>query len=100
MFSEVFDLTQATPGNDPEIITGLHDNEAFLTQISGKAYAVYYPRKGSANIVLPSTGARYTVQWLNIDTSSWQEKTKASGRELVLSPPAGGQWLALITVGE
>ena len=96
MFVDAFELPRAQAGNEPSIISALESNEAFISRIPGKNIAVYFPRKGEVNLNLPEGEKIVSIQWLEIDKSTWGKKSKVKATSMVLSTPGDGQWLALV----
>ena len=96
MFTEVFDLTQATPMTATDLLGDSEPNEAHVSVIPGKAVAVYMPHGGSVTLKRPVGTGNYTVQWLDIARSLWLPAAADSGTESRLTAPGEGQWLALV----
>ena len=98
MFSDTFDLFRAEPDAESSLLHNRSANEAYLTRIPGEQYAVYFPSGGAVKLdLLAETGA-FSVRWLDIEASAWEEGDKrAQGGGLVsLAAPGAGHWLVLL----
>lgn len=96
MFLKSFDIVRAVPDANHERLSKRHENEAYLTQIEGEAYAVYFPLGGEVMLQVPAK-KEFTVKWLNILAGRWSaESTVGGGESVALKTPGYGQWLALV----
>jgi hypothetical protein len=73
------------------------ENEAYLTRIEGKQYAVYFTDGGEVGLRLPAGDHSWSLRWLDIDASRWSRKQDlATKKTATLKTPEKGQWVALI----
>ncbi len=92
------DIFNTTPDSASLLLWDRSDNEAYLTRIKGRQYAVYFLRGGSVNLDLASEKGDFTLQWLDVAKSKWQEaaSVKAPTR-VTLTTPGKGHWVGLLT---
>ncbi|MCF7708667.1 MAG: hypothetical protein K9N52_07200 [Verrucomicrobia bacterium] len=99
MFLDEFNMFEATPDLQNKLLSGRDDDEAYLTHIGRRKYAVYFSDGGGVGLELPEDLAGYTVKWLDISACKWSAVSdRKSGKRVQLQPPGDGQWLALVTV--
>ena len=92
-----FNIIRAVPDARHELLSDRAADEAYVTQIPGEAYAVYFPAGGDVQLHLPAAG-QFVLKWLDLEQARWTANaTVASGRPLRLQPPTTGHWVALIT---
>ncbi len=93
-----FDIFNAKPDAQSTLLSNRQPNEAYLTHIEGKQYALYFPDGGAVDLDLTSHPGRFTVQWLDIAQSKWHDPQPVNGsRKIELKAPAAGHWAALLT---
>ncbi len=91
------DIFRCNPDSRSELLTSRDDGEAFLTSISGKQYAVYFPDGGSVDLDLSGTSGSFHMKWLDIDGVKWSEpQSITAGQKLRLITPGKGQWVVII----
>ena len=92
------DIFNTTPDSAGRLLSDRSDNEAYLTRIKGRQYAVYFPKGGSVNLDLSSEKGDFTLQWLDVAKSRWQAaaRVKAPTR-VTLTTPGKGHWVGLVT---
>jgi len=98
LFLEEFDVFRAEPDVDSSLLGNRDENEAYLAFIDGEQYAVFFPHGGSVTLDLSDFEGTLTVDWLNIDETSWNERMKleTDHSEINLITPSAGQWIALV----
>lgn len=89
-------LWEVEPAN--ELLTDREPNEAYAAFRSGRdAGVVYFPSGGSVEIDLSHLAVRPRVIWISIDTGeSGPEQSPETATGVVLSPPDGGNWVAVM----
>jgi len=92
------DIFNTTPDSASRLLGDRGDNEAYLTYVKGRQYAVYFPKGGSVRLDLTLEKGDFTLRWLDVAKSRWQKPAivKAPGRP-TLTTPAKGHWVALLT---
>lgn len=96
LFLREFDIVRAVPDVQHERLAHRGENEAYLTHIGDKAYAVYFPDRGDVGLTVSPT-AQHTLKWLNISTGRWEPAADAIRSDAMrLRTPGSGQWLALV----
>ena len=97
LFAESFDLYSAEPDCHSTLLHNRTENEAYLTRVTEKQYAVYLPRGGSVGLNLRGNSAIYGVRWLDIKRASWRDATPVAGERVVeLAAPDDGHWLVVV----
>lgn len=97
MLLDRFDMTLATPDSDHSLLADRTENEAYLTCIPGRKYAVYFPAQGAVTLTAKDLPSSVMVEWLDIAQSKWRPATRpAMSGGLPLATPGPGHWLALI----
>ena len=83
----------------PEIMKNQEPNEAYAIGITGKVYALYFPDAGEIEVTLPNSKSA-SLQWLDIDESSWEAPQKVNHEGLIKVKNAfeGRSRVALIRV--
>jgi hypothetical protein len=95
MFTDAFHIFFCEPSN--HLLSNRKDNEAFSIAQTGKQYAVYFTNGGEVDIDLTNASGEWTLRWMNIMQSEWQNTTKISGgSNITLTTPGDGQWAVLI----
>ncbi|MEX0780142.1 MAG: hypothetical protein WD491_12125 [Balneolales bacterium] len=94
LFTTEFDVFNAIGHN--YYINNRSSDEAYGMTNRYNQYAVYFPDDGSVNLDIQE--GNYSVHWLNILESRWQNSTDVTtdGSEITLSTPAEGQWVVLV----
>lgn len=102
MFLESFDIFMAQPDPESLLLTNREENEAYLSFIPGRQYAIYFPEGGSAGLDPGIKGeSQLALQWLDISNSTWSEEIVFRPETTIeVTTPGGGQWIALITFDE
>jgi hypothetical protein len=97
MLLEKFDLLNATPDAAGALLSDRAENEAYLTSVKGKQYAVYFTNGGSVGLDLTGQQGPFTLQWLDAAQSAWQAPQTVKGNAILqLKAPAAGHWIALV----
>ncbi len=92
-----FDFFHSTPDSKATLLSGRAANEAYLAYVAGAQYAVYFPDGGSVDLDLSGVSGEFTMKWLDIAKSRWQESSSVqAGRSIELQAPGSGHWVALL----
>ena len=98
LLSEVFDFFNAEPDSDSALLSDRAANEAYLSRVPGRQYALYFTDGGAVGLDLTGAEGTFQVQWLDIAASTWTSADDVEGGSVVqLAPPRGGPWVALLT---
>lgn len=96
LFLDEFDIFEARPDANHELLSRRQDDEAYLTRVEGRQYAVYFTNGGEVTLRVPQGVDEWKVRWLDVADSEWQPTRKRSAEgTLDLKAPADGQWVAL-----
>jgi len=91
------DFVNAVPDSRSRLLSNRSGNEAYLSYIPRKQYAVYFPNGGSVDLDLSEAAGQYVMKWLYIAQSRWaREETLEGGGTVTLSPPGTGHWAVWI----
>ena len=97
LFLDEHDIFESIPDAEHALLSNREEDEAYLTYITGKEYAVFFTNGGEVNLTL-SQGRKWTLRWLNISESKWgKEEAFESDTQLKLKAPGNGYWVAFIT---
>ena len=101
MLLDRFDIFNSVADSDCKMLKNREDNEAYMMYVPGKQCAVYFPKGGSVEIVLPKLNkGKYNIQTLDIASGRWSEKSRTFD-ETTLSftqgAPKGKHSVVLIT---
>jgi hypothetical protein len=82
-------------------LTGLFvekgENEAYCRGIPGKEYMIYFPSGGTVTMIPELDKKRANIRWMPVLGEGWTPGgTVESGREVTLTCPGQGNWIALI----
>ncbi len=98
MLTGELDIFNCTGDPQGKLLADRAPNEAYLTYVSGRQYAVYFPDGGTVELDLSGATGSFEVQWLDIARSKWQGKeTIQGGRRIKLQTPGKGHWVALLS---
>lgn len=93
-----FNIMDALPDVKHALLADRDADEAYLTRIDNKKYAVFFTNGGEVKLDLSKANGEMNVKWLNISKSEWGESSSVQGGKTAsLKTPASGFWLALIT---
>lgn len=93
-----FDLIRATPDAESALLTERSEQEAYLSYIPGRQYALYFPDGGGVRLDLREHGQEFHLRWLEVLTNQWQEAPPVKGGGLIpLRAPGSGHWVALLS---
>lgn len=96
--ADTFDVIEARPDTAHARLRDRTPDEAYLTRIPGRAYAVYFTDGGTVDLDLSGIEGSFQVQWLKAATASWQEaETVDGGQWITLGTPSDGHWIGLLT---
>lgn len=97
MFSEVYDLFRAAPDAEHHLLLERGEDDAYLSYISGEAYALYFPTPGETQLNLSGVEGAFSLKWLDIAASRWMEEERVeAGAAIRLRTPGEGRWAAVI----
>ena len=97
MLTAELDVFHCTPDSASNLLGNRAPNEAYLTHIPGKQYAVYFPNGGAVDLDLTKAPGAFTLKWLDIMKSKWgAERAVEGGAKLRLRAPGRGHRAALI----
>jgi hypothetical protein len=95
-----FDIFNAVPDSKSRLLSNRGDNEAYLTYISGRQYAVYFTDGGAVDLDLSKAKGSFIIRWLDIAKSRWKPgkraRTVKGGQKVSLRAPDKGHWAVLI----
>ncbi|MDA2925336.1 hypothetical protein MYX65_11940 [Acidobacteria bacterium AH-259-L09] len=92
------DIFRCTPDADSKLLSERGDNEAYLTYVPGKQYAVYFPNGGDVTLDLSKAPGRFAVRWLDIYQVRWTgQRDVKGGRHLKLARRGNGHWVCLLS---
>ncbi len=98
---EELDIFRCRPDEGSRLLGKRVENEAYLTRIDGKQYAVYFPDGGDVELDLSAAKkTAFRVRWIEVAKSAWQnahEREVRGGSRVQLGCPGKGHWVALIT---
>jgi hypothetical protein len=98
MLTSRLDIFRCAPDVDSRRLGDRDPNEAYLTCIPGRQYAVYFPDGGQVSLDLNDAAGDFRVDWLDILESSWTDESRVrGGRQVPLRSPGSGHWACLLT---
>lgn len=101
MFLDEFDIFNAKPDDDHKLLSGREENEAYVTRIPDKQYAVYFTNGGTVDLNLPDAQDQFRIKWLDISGSNWKSQSIIKGEQTVtLETPGLGHYIAVLTKEE
>lgn len=97
MLLNEIDVFNSEPDN--ALLSERGKNEAYSMTAPDNNYVVYFPNGGSVDLNIPEDGNAYTVRWLNIEESKWNEPDNVDFTSAIqLKAPDSGQWVVLVQV--
>jgi len=97
MLADILDFFNAEPDADSQLLQNRQPDQAYLTRITGRQYAVYFTDGGEVGLDLGDAPSAFILRWLDIADSSWTEATRIEGGATIfLEAPGAGHWLALL----
>ncbi|MBD3274623.1 MAG: hypothetical protein GF372_04895 [Candidatus Marinimicrobia bacterium] len=98
MLLESINIYDCQPDEEHTLLSERDEDEAYLTYMPGKEYALYFPEGGSIQLDLTDANGQFTIQWLHIEKSEWTvSKTIHAGEIVRLDiPEQGKNWAAVI----
>ena len=101
MLLDRFDIFHAQPDANSSQLSDRSPDEAYLTSVPGKQYAVYFPVNGLVVLDLGDSKGSIQLTWLDIASSRWikTEQISKNGK-IQLKTPEQGHWVALLEVGK
>ena len=101
MLLEKFDIFNSIPDAESKMLRLRGDNEAYLMYVPGKQCAVYFPKGGKVEIVLPKLEkGNYVIQSLDIEACKWGKKSSPFDNNVLSftnAAPADKHTVVLIT---
>ncbi|MBT3342672.1 MAG: hypothetical protein HN712_26670 [Gemmatimonadetes bacterium] len=99
--ADQFDFMRAEPDSDHRLINERQTNEAYMTRVPGKQYAIYYVDGGLVGLDLRGNAGRFHLDWFDIDGECEHDADGVDGDQWVtLAAPGSGPWVALLTLEE
>lgn len=99
LFLDEFNIFKAQPDADHQLLSDREEDEAYLTRIGDKQYAVYFPDGGEVALETPSESQQWEVLWLDVARSEWRESDKVRAKDGVnLKTPGQGHWVAVVKI--
>ena len=76
-------------------------DEAYLAADPGKAYILYFTKKGAGSVGLKLdtlSGDTFELRWVNVDTGDWGPTRRVTGGSTVTieRPDATAHWVATV----
>jgi len=91
------DIFKAVPDSGSRLLSNRSANEAYLSYIHRKQYAVYFPNGGSVDLDLSEAAGQYVMKWLDITQSKWgRQQAVQGGRKVTLRTPGSGHRVVLL----
>jgi hypothetical protein len=98
LLSEAYDFFNAEPDADSSLLRDRQENQAYLSRVPGRQYAVYFPDGGAVGLDLAEVEGAFALRWLDIAAGSWQEGDAVKGGGVyTLTAPTTGHWLGLLS---
>ena len=84
-----------------ELLTRRETDEAYLAADPGKAYILYFTKKGAGSVGLKLdtlSGETFELRWVNVDTGDWGPTRRVAGGSTVTieRPDATAHWVATL----
>jgi hypothetical protein len=98
MFLDEFNIFNAEPDSEHELLSNRGEDEAYLTKIQENQYAVFFTDSGDVNVDLPEADGSWQVRWLDISKSNWTENQAIQNQSSIhLKTPGDGLWVVVIS---
>ena len=82
---------------DNSLLSDREVHEAYCRCIPGKEYAIYFPDGGEVSLDLTLYNKVFSVQWLNVLQSEWdQQEIIKGGDKTSLQAPGNNHWIVLV----
>jgi hypothetical protein len=95
MLTDEMNIFACKPSN--HLLSEREDNEAYAFSEVGRQYAIYFPDEGAVKLNLSGETGNFSLRWLHIMVSEWQQVEFITGGKFIdLSPPGEGPWVVLI----
>ena len=80
-----------------ELLSGIGDDEAYLTAKQGEKYVILFPDGGKVTLDLSNFPDEFSGRWISIGSGTWGERFSLEGGNLseIVSPGSGG-WFAVL----
>jgi len=97
MLTEKLDIFRSKPDVHSRLLGDRKENEAYLTCIPDRQYAVYFPDGGDVTLDLSAAKGQFVIRWLDILHSRWtKEDHAAGGKPVRLKTSGNGHWACLL----
>jgi predicted O-methyltransferase YrrM len=98
LFAAEFDFFRAEPDAESRLISARQPNEAYLTLVPGRQYAVYFPDGGEVVLDLSGAEGSFGLRWLDIAAGRWEDAgTVQGGSKVPLQAPGKGHRACLLS---
>ena len=101
MLLDRFDIFNSEPDSECKMLKMREDNEAYLMYVPGKHCAVYFPKGGKVEVVLPKLNkGKYVIQTLDVGACKWSERSKTFDEKVLsftANAPVGKHSVVLVT---
>lgn len=98
MFLDEFSIFKAVPDAGHQYLSGRENDEAYLSHIENKKYAVFFTDGGEVDLELPESENAWQIQWLDISKSSWNQNQSIETHGTVrLAAPGDGMWIVIVS---
>ncbi len=98
LFLEEHNIFESVPDAGHKRLSNREEDEAYLTRIEGKQYAVFFTNGGEVNLQLPEGKNSWQIRWLDVSNIEWnQMHSRTMQNNLKLTAPNSGLWVALVT---
>lgn len=98
LFLDKFNIFEAVPDADHKHLSNRDEDEAYLTRIPGKQYAVFFTNGGDVKVKLPNNNGSWKFQWLDISKVKWIQAYDISKQtNMRLKTPGDGLWVVLLS---
>jgi hypothetical protein len=98
-FVDAVHIFRMNPRND--LLSQRVTNEAYCLAEPGRQYGVFFTGDGDGRVQIELTASErsFELRWLDIATSSWDQRATVSSRgDYMLRAPGSGHWVAVLTV--
>jgi hypothetical protein len=73
MLADAFDFFNAAPDSTHQALQTRRENDAYLSRVPGRQYALYFTESGAVDLVVEGDPTEYQLQWLEIEQNTWHE---------------------------
>ncbi|MBN2270798.1 MAG: hypothetical protein JXN61_09305 [Sedimentisphaerales bacterium] len=80
-----------------DLLKDRQEDEAYLAVRPGEKYILYFTDGGSVRLDLSKQEGTFALKWVNIRNGDWGGQSRITGgKEMVISAPSEGGWVAVI----